>query len=107
MTQPTGPQIQAAIQEMRDEAALWDDMTQQALHMSATAANLTLNVFHFSGLGHLVGVDDRYTELQQRITGLLVEAMRNFSSTSEALYEAAHGYESDEENAVHRMRNIY
>jgi len=107
MSQPSGPQVQAAIDAMRGEAARWDDMTQQALHTSTTAAGLTLNAFHFSGLGHLVGVDTLYTQLQQHLADLLVQAMHNFANTRDALYAAADGYERDEQDAVHRMKHIY
>jgi hypothetical protein len=107
MTRPSGDQVQAAVEALRGEAALWDDLAEQVLAMSTTAAYLDLTAFHFSGLGHLVGVDGLYTDVQQRVAGLLVQAMNNFSSTALALNYAAEGYERDEQNAVHRMRNIY
>lgn len=107
MTQPSGEQVQAAIHALRGEATLWDDMATQVLAMSTTAANLDLTAFHFSGLGHLVGVDSLYTDVQQRVADLLVQAMHNFSSTALVLNYAAEEYERDEQNAVHRMRNIY
>jgi hypothetical protein len=107
MTQPDGRQVEAAIHALRGEAALWDDLANQVLAMSGTAANLTLTSFDFSGLGHLAGVDTLYTDLQQRITDLLTQAMHNFVSTALALDNAAEGYERDEQNAVHRMRDVY
>ncbi|MEU4217347.1 hypothetical protein [Actinoplanes sp. NPDC026623] len=107
MTQPSGQQVEASIEAIQVEAGLWSDMATQVDAMAAVAQGLTLNAFHFSGLGHLAGIEDVYRDLQERIAGLLQQAADNFDSTSGALNKAADDYRRDEDNAVHRLKNVY
>ncbi len=75
--------------------------------MAAAARGFTLGAFHFSGLGHLAGMAEAYTDLQERIASLLQQAADNFDNVAGALTKAADDYQRDEHNAVHRMKNIY
>ena len=107
MTHPSGQQVEASIQAIAGEAGLWSGMAAEVEAMAAVARNLTLNAFHFSGLGHLAGMEDVYRDLQERIAMLLQQAADNFDTTAGALKQAADDYQRDEDNAVHRLRNIY
>lgn len=107
MTTPTGEQVTASIQALRTDAARWTELCGELRTVAGTAAGLGLSSFHFSGLGHLLGIDSLYTEIQQRIVTLLNQGADNFDNIGGALRTAADGYEQDEQNAVHRMRNIY
>jgi hypothetical protein len=107
MTHPSGPQVQASIDALHQEAGVWSGMATQVGSMASTAQGLTLNAFHFTGLGHLAGIDEVYRDLQERIAGLLQQAADNFDNVAGALTTAADDYARDEANAVHRMKNIY
>ncbi|MEV8506289.1 hypothetical protein AB0368_15845 [Actinoplanes sp. NPDC051475] len=107
MTSPTGPEVQAAIGAIHGEAGVWSDMATQIDAMAAAARSFTLGTFHFSGLGHLAGMEEAYTDLQERIAGLLQQASDNFDNVAGALKKAADDYQRDEDNAVHRFKNIY
>lgn len=107
MSEPTAEQLEAAIEAISSEAGLWRDMSTQVATMASVADGLTLNAFHFSGLGHLAGMEDVYRDLQQRIAMLLRQGATNMGNTADALKQAADGYQQDEDDAVHRMKNIY
>jgi hypothetical protein len=107
MTTPTGEQVEVAIQALRDDAHRWLDMGDQLRAAASAGEGLDLNAFHFSGLGHLLGVDEMYRQVQQTIVTLLRQGAANFDDVAGALRDAADGYEQDEYDTVHRMRNIY
>lgn len=107
MTNPTGEQVTAAIGALRKDAAKWIDMADQMDAAAQAAAGLGLSARHFTGLGHLMGLDTLYTEVQDTIVTLLRQGSANFDAVAAALKMAADGYEQDEVAAVHRMRNIY
>jgi len=107
MTSPTGPEVQAAISAIHGEAGVWADMATQIDAMAQAARGFTLGAFHFSALGHLAGMEEAYTDLQERIASLLQQASDNFDNVAGALKKAADDYQRDENNAVHRMKNVY
>lgn len=107
MTAPTGDEIQASIDALRQDARVWSDMAAEMDTALGAARGLTLSAFEFSGLGHLVGLDRVYDALQQRVVDLLRQGSGNFDSVADALRQAADAYERDEENAVHRLHNVY
>lgn len=107
MTNPTGPELEVAIDAIHAEAGQWADMAVQIQGMASVARGLSLGAFHFSGLGHLAGIEEVYGDVQDRIAGLLQEASDNFDGVADALKKAADDYETDESNAVHRLKNIY
>lgn len=107
MTSPTGDEVRASIEALRQDAAVWSGMAAELESVGGVARGLTLSAFDFSGLGHLAGLDEIYNELQERVVGLLGQGSANFDGIAGALRQAADGYERDEENAVHRLKNVY
>lgn len=107
MTAPTKEQVEVAVQALRDDAQRWLDMADTMRSAASAGARLDLNAFHFSVLGHLLGIDSLYNQVQQTIVTLLGQGASNFESVAGALKAAADGYEEDERDAVHRMKNIY
>lgn len=107
MTTPTGEQVEVSIQALRDDARRWLDMADQLRDAATAGERLDLNAFHFTGLGHLLGIDELYNQVQQAIVTLLHQGSSNFDEVATALKAAADGYEQDEYDNVHRMKNIY
>lgn len=107
MTQPTGPQIAAALDAMRGDASMWRDMASQLREAATAADNLDLDKTEFSKLGEMLGVVDLYQDVQARLAALIHQGADNFDATAAALTTAADGYEKDEQNAVHRFTGIY
>lgn len=107
MTTPTGAQVEVSIRALRDDAQRWLGMADQLRAAADAGDGLDLNAFHFTGLGHLIGIDDLYNQVQLTIVTLLRQGASNFDSVAGALKAAADGYEQDERDTVHRMRNIY
>lgn len=107
MTTPTGEEVQASIEALRRDARVWSELAAEVDAARQVARGLTLSAFEFSGLGHLAGLDSSYNDLQQRMVDLLQQGSANFDRVAGALRQAADAYERDEENAVHRLQNIY
>ena len=107
MGDPTSEEVFAATQDIRLDAGVWSGMAGQLDSAAEVARGLTLNAFHFSGLGHLAGLDDKYAELQNRVATMLSSGSVTFDAMAAALKKSADEYDEDERNAVHRMKNIY
>lgn len=107
MTAPSDEQITVAIDALHADAAKWIAMADELQAAAANAAGLGLGPFQFSGLGHLLGIDKIYADLQETIVTLLKQGSSNFENVAAALRTAADGYSRDEQAAVHRMKNIY
>ena len=104
---PSEQKIKASIAALRQDAAMWDSSADQLRQAAAVAARLELAALHFSYIGDKVGMVAMYRELQDRLFRLLNEGGAAFDSLASALRSAADGYEQDEINGVHRMKNIY
>ncbi|TYB39755.1 hypothetical protein FXF50_05095 [Micromonospora sp. AP08] len=107
MTTPTGDQLVASIEALRADSGTWFEMADALRSAASNAAGLGLGPFHFTGLGHLLGLDAVYEDFQQAIVTLLEQGSANFEKVGGALRLAADAYEQDEIDNVHRLRNIY
>lgn len=107
MENPSKDQIDASIDAVYSEARTWIEMSQQFDEMRQVARSLALGAYDFSSLGHLIGLDDIYNDLQDRMTSLLHQGSTNFDNIANALRFAADNYAREEQETVHRMNNIY
>jgi hypothetical protein len=107
VTQPTSQQIAAALDAMRKDAAVWQDMAGQMRDAAGVADRLDLSKLHFSKLGDMLGMVDLYRDVQDRMVRLIQQGAANFDATAAALTTAANGYEKDEQDNVHRFTGIY
>jgi hypothetical protein len=107
MTQPTPQQVAAAIGTLRADATMWQEMAGTMREAAGTADRLDLTKLHFSKLGDMIGIVALYRDIQDRMAQLMREGGANFDVIATALQTAAAGYEKDEQDTVHRMRNIY
>ncbi|MBM2620767.1 hypothetical protein JIG36_35235 [Actinoplanes sp. LDG1-06] len=107
MGNPTSEEVYAATGGMRADAGVWGGMAGQLDTAAQVARGLTLSAFEFSGLGHLAGLDDKYAELQNRVATMLSSGAVTFDGISDALKKSADDYDRDEQNTVHRMKNVY
>lgn len=105
--QPNGSQVEAAIDALRQDAAMWLEMSGAMRAAAGVADRLDLTALHFSYLGDKLDMTDLYEQIKQLMVDYLRQGAENFDSIARALRTAAAGYEEDERNAVHRMRGIY
>jgi predicted DNA repair protein MutK len=82
---PTSDEVFAATDAIRADASVWSQMAEQLDDAAQVAASLSLTAFHFSFVGHLVGMDDMYADLQQRVASLLTQGATTFDEIATAL----------------------
>ena len=107
MSTPTGDEVRASIQALHQDAGVWSGMATELESVARVARGLTLSSFEFSGLGHLAGLDEIYTQLQDRVVNLLDQGRTNLDNIAGALHKSADDYDRDEHNAVHRLKNVH
>ena len=105
--QPDGQQVQAAVEAMRADAAMWREMAADLTAAASTADQLDLGRRQFSMIADQLGMTELYQQVQERLVHLIGQGAATFEATASALTTAAAGYEADEAAAVHRLRNIY
>jgi hypothetical protein len=107
VTQPSSQQIAAALDAMRSDARMWNEMAGEMRAAAGVADRLDLTKLHFSKLGDMLGMVDLYRGVQDRMIELMNQGADNFEATAAALTTAANGYEKDEQDNVHRFTGIY
>jgi hypothetical protein len=107
MSQPTGGQIQAALDAMRQDSHTWRHMAAELSEAARVANRLDLGQRQFSFAADRVGVTRLYQDIQEKMVKLMEQGAANFESIAQALYAAADGYEEDERRNVHQLKNIY
>ena len=104
---PTPEEISVALQAMRSDASVWEDMSDELAAARRIVDRLDLGIQQFSFLGDLAGLPDLYTEIQLRIAGLLQQGSDEFDHLGTALRRAADGYEDDDRTSAHEIRGVY
>jgi hypothetical protein len=104
---PTPGEVTAAIKALFDEAAMWKSSAGTMQTTANAAQGLTLGEGALSWASKPTGLVDTYGLIQRRVVRLLNEGARTFTDLSGALTTAATGYQRDENDAVHRMRNVW
>ena len=107
MTGPSQGQIDVAIQALRDDAQKWRAAAGELEIAARIAGEMDFQAFHFSYIGDKIGVTEAYRLLQEKLIDLLNYGAVNFRSVGQALTMAANGYEEEDRNAVHRLKNIW
>ena len=104
---PTPAEVTAAIKALFDESAMWNTSAGTMQSAAGAAQGLTLGEGALSWASRPTGLVDTYGLIQQRVVTLVNEGVRTFTELSAALNTAATGYQRDENDAVHRMRNVW
>jgi hypothetical protein len=107
MAPPTQETITAAIAALRDDGGTWLRAAAELQAAAGAADGLALSPGAFSAVGDLCGLPAAYDALRQHVAGLLREGARRDTLTAAALEQAAAGYERDEHDAVHRLRQAW
>jgi hypothetical protein len=106
MTQPTKAQTVVAIGALRADAGVWAAMAAEVSLLAEATAGLVMSETEFSTGADLIGVTDKYNELQQKVTGLLKEGTVVLQGIAVALTAAADVYQREEDAGVVRLNNI-
>jgi hypothetical protein len=107
VTGPSHEQVDVAIQALRDDAQKWRAAAGELEAAARVAGQMDLQAFHFSYIGDKIGVTQAYQLLQDKLIDLLNGGATNFRSVAEALKVSADGYQQDERDAVHRLKNVW
>jgi hypothetical protein len=104
---PTQGQIDVAIQSLRDDAQKWRAAAGELEIAAGVAAEMDFQAFHFSYIGDKIGVTEAYRLLQDKLIDLLNGGATNFRNVAQALNLSADGYQEEDRNATHRLKNIW
>lgn len=107
MTQPSEQEVTVAIDALHDEGVLWITTASRVEAMAGIARGLDLTAFHFSVMGRAAGLDSLYSELQDRIAGLLGQAAANFEDTGRTLTAAANTYRREDDQNMHEIKKTW
>jgi len=107
VTGPSPQQVDVAIQALRDDAQKWRAAAGELEIAARVAAEMDFQAFHFSYIGDKIGVTDAYRMLQDKLIDLLNGGAANFRSVAQALNISANGYQEDDRNAEHRLKNVW
>jgi len=107
VTAPSKGTIDVALQALREDAELWRGMAGEIEVAARVAGEMDFQAFHFSYIADLIGVTESYQQVQEKLIQLLGDGAANFRNVAQALNTAADGYEQDERNAVHRLKNVW
>jgi len=104
---PTQGQVDVAIQSLRDDAQKWRAAAGELEIAARIATEMDFQAFHFSYIGDKIGVTETYRLLQDKLIDLLNGGATNFRNVAQALDMSADGYQEEDRNAVHRLKNIW
>jgi hypothetical protein len=99
--------VDVAIQALRDDAQKWRAAAGELEIAARVAGEMDFQAFHFSYIGDKIGVTDAYRMLQDKMIDLLNGGAANFRNVAQALNTSADGYQEDDRNAVHRLKNVW
>lgn len=107
MTGPSANQIAAALDALRTDAQAWLYAAEELTAAEQNVRRLLLDAFHFTSIGHQLGLTEAYWNLQEKLVELLGQGVANFESLAEALRNSAEVYQAEDEAGVHRMLNTW
>lgn len=99
--------LTAAIQALRADAGIWQDVATTTSGAARAADGLTLSEGELSWASRPTGLLDTYEEIRAKVARLLTEATTNFSSLSSTLNRVATAYETSDQAALSRMRGVW
>lgn len=104
---PSKETVEVAIQGLRDDAQVWRFGGGELAIAATRASSYTFAPADFSYIGEVIGLNDKYAAVQQKLAMLLNEGAGHFRSIADALNSAANQYQEDERNAVHLTKNVW
>lgn len=93
------PPVKAEYQALRDDAAMWDDMSGTMSDAASAAEGLHLSSVQLSWVATETGLVETYSQIRTKVAGLLEGGAQNFEDISTTLTKVADVYEGvDTEN---------
>lgn len=99
--------VKAAIDALRHDSALWDNVARVTNRAGQEAGALTLGESALSWASVPTGLLSTYAEIQQKTTMLLGEATTVYTGLSTALDKVATAYEVSDENAAAQLKGVW
>ena len=99
--------VKAAIEAMRHDSQVWDQVSSVARRAAEEADALTLGGSHLSWASVPTGLLHSYAEIQQKVAALLAEGAAVLGELSITLDEVATAYELSDERAAARFKGVW
>src|SRR4051794_37443657 len=99
--------VRVAIDALRHDAGVWDQVATVTSQAGQEAAGLTLGESQLSWASASTGMLDTYAEIQNKVVMLLGEATGLYGDLSIALDKVAAAYELSDENAAVKLRGVW
>ncbi len=99
--------LQAAIDALRHDAGIWEQIGGATSSAGAAAGQLTLTETTMSFAADRTGLLGTYNELTARIAGLLGDGSEVQHRLSVTLDQVAAAYEADDERAASRLAGVW
>jgi hypothetical protein len=97
----------AAIQALVAEALVWQQSAGTMRAAKNAVDGLGLGESELSWASRPTGLVDTYGQIQAKVSTLLGAGAQTFTELGTAIDTAAAGYQRDEDDAVHRMLNVW
>ncbi|GIF01587.1 hypothetical protein [Paractinoplanes rishiriensis] len=99
--------VTAAIDALRHDAAVWDQVSQVTRRAGQEAGALSLHESLLSWASVPTGLLATYAQIQQKTVTLLDEATAVYREVSTALDKVAHAYELSDTNAASQLKGVW
>lgn len=99
--------VAAAISALRQDAEMWDQVSEVTRRAGQEAGALTLGEAQLSWASVPTGLLSTYTEIQGKVAALLGEATRVYTDLSVALDKVAHAYEISDRDAANNLKGVW
>lgn len=104
MPPPSKGQIEVATDSLRSEAGIWDEQSDQLGKIVVRANGLRLDRLE-AGIFQLVVA--AYSQVVDQVSGRSREGQQRMTEVGSALTKAAITYEQEEQENLHRLKNLY
>lgn len=99
--------LQADLDALRDDAKLWDGVSDAIGTAGAECAGLTLSAHELTGVAERNGLVGLYEQVRATVATLLDEGSTNTADVAAALLDVRHQYETDDEVARRRLAGAW
>jgi hypothetical protein len=99
--------VTAAIEALRHDAGVWDEVSEVTRRSGQEAGALALGEGELSWASVATGLLNSYAEIQSKVVTLLGEATSTYSGLSTTLDKVAAAYQLSDENAAARFKGVW
>ncbi|PKW28116.1 hypothetical protein [Phycicoccus duodecadis] len=99
--------LQADLDALRDDATLWDGVSDALGTARAECAGLTLSAHELTGVADRNGLVALYEQVRSTVATLFDEGSTSTGDVAAALLDVRHQYQTDDEAARRRLAGAW